>query len=292
MSLTAYALYGEDSTGFPDILHVETIAARSAIHDWRIRPHRHAELYQFFFVSHGGGTASIDGADLVIGPGSAIALPPLVVHNFAFDVGTDGYVVSIPASVLEMASSAQSKWRNLFATSSFRSVTSEEKASLEEILKLSLSEFSGRHAVRAEALMAFAGLILVWFGRALASEDAGNAMGARSSQLLLLQRFMEQVDRDFRRHPDLIDRARRLGVSVPYLTRVCRQLVGCSAHGVVQERVLLEARRYLLYTSMSVSEIAFALGFSDSAYFTRFFTRRMGECPTKYRQKPSEIRKE
>jgi AraC family transcriptional regulator, transcriptional activator of pobA len=55
----AYAPYEEAPQGqFPDDLHIETIMARSAIHGWRIRPHRHAD--QFFPFLEGGGTAWIE----------------------------------------------------------------------------------------------------------------------------------------------------------------------------------------------------------------------------------------
>lgn len=48
-------------------------------------------------------------------------------------------------------------------------------------------------------------------------------------------------------------------------------------------RVLFEAKRQLRYTSKAVSEIAYALGFDDPAYFTRFFSRRAGMSPRAYR---------
>jgi AraC family transcriptional activator of pobA len=48
---------------------------------------------------------------------------------------------------------------------------------------------------------------------------------------------------------------------------------------------LLEAKRSLLYTGMSVGLIAEACGFPDPAYFSRFFTQRTGESPTAYRSK-------
>jgi AraC family transcriptional activator of pobA len=45
----------------------------------------------------------------------------------------------------------------------------------------------------------------------------------------------------------------------------------------------LEARRYLIYTSMPVKDVSDALGFSDPAYFTRFFKRQTGSAPIAFR---------
>jgi AraC family transcriptional activator of pobA len=52
---------------------------------------------------------------------------------------------------------------------------------------------------------------------------------------------------------------------------------------IVHARLLLEAKRQLLYTSEPVSEIAYALGFDDPAYFTRFFSQRTGVSPRVFR---------
>jgi AraC family transcriptional regulator, transcriptional activator of pobA len=51
----------------------------------------------------------------------------------------------------------------------------------------------------------------------------------------------------------------------------------------VHARILLEAQRQLRYTSAPVSEIAYALGFEDPAYFTRFFSQRTGQAPRAFR---------
>ncbi|MFG1378237.1 helix-turn-helix domain-containing protein [Xanthobacter autotrophicus] len=282
-TVPAYALYGEGSDGFPDELHVETIVARSSIHEWRIRSHRHGDLYQFFFIASGGGVASIDGATHVLRPGSAVVLPPLVVHSFDFEAGTDGYVASVPPAVLDRASTTHGQWRSALARPAVIAAEPEAASRLSQMLALAHAEFADARAGRTEALTAFAGLVLVWFRRAIAAVSPDGVPGGASVQRRLFERFRAQVEEDFRRHPSLADRARRLGVSAPHLSRVCRQMVGRSALGVVQERMVLEARRHLLYTSMTVSEIAFLLGFTDPAYFTRLFTRHVGQSPSAYR---------
>lgn len=53
--------------------------------------------------------------------------------------------------------------------------------------------------------------------------------------------------------------------------------------GVLHQRLLLEAQRDLTYTSLSVKQIAWSLGFADAAYFTRFFQRLAGRTPTQWR---------
>ena len=99
----------------------------------------------------------------------------------------------------------------------------------------------------------------------------------------LVRRFIERVEARFQHHDPLVAYAGALGVSVPHLSRSCRELLGRSAARVIQDRLMIEARRDLVYTAMSISQISFRLGFTDPAYFSRFFAARAGMPPAAYR---------
>ena len=58
---------------------------------------------------------------------------------------------------------------------------------------------------------------------------------------------------------------------------------GRTAFALIQSRVLLEARRKPIYTAMPVSQLTYELGFSDPAYFTRFFRKLSGVTPAAFR---------
>ena len=86
--LPAYALYGE-STLSPgmDGLHLESIAARSRLHDWEIRPHRHAvSCSSFSYLRRGGVELTLDaGTRSLRRPVRSSTVPPLSAHGFRFD---------------------------------------------------------------------------------------------------------------------------------------------------------------------------------------------------------------
>ncbi len=48
-SIQSYSLFGE-SQHLPDVLHCETIAERSVLHDWELAPHRHTRLHQLLLI--------------------------------------------------------------------------------------------------------------------------------------------------------------------------------------------------------------------------------------------------
>ncbi|MBL6430691.1 MAG: helix-turn-helix domain-containing protein [Alphaproteobacteria bacterium] len=76
----------------------------------------------------------------------------------------------------------------------------------------------------------------------------------------------------------------RLAVTAPHLSRVCRQARGRSASALIRDRQMLEARRLLAYTQIRVAEIAYELGYSDPAYFSRVFAAHTGLSPRAFRQ--------
>lgn len=79
-----------------------------------------------------------------------------------------------------------------------------------------------------------------------------------------------------------VERRRRSGIE-SQLRKACLSIAEQPPIKLVHARVLLEAKRQLLYTSKPISEIGYALGFDDPAYFTRFFSRRVGMSPRAYR---------
>ena len=67
--------------------------------------------------------------------------------------------------------------------------------------------------------------------------------------------------------------AEALGLSVAHLNSLCRRLAGQSALQILHQRVLLEAKRELVYTSLTINQLADSLGFADPAYFSDVFAR-------------------
>ncbi len=99
--LQSQGLFGESSQ-LPDVLHCETIAARSSLHDWELMPHRHARLHQVLMLQSGGGQAQIEGETLPLGPMSLINVAAGDVHAFRFEPGTQGYVVTLAEEMMDL----------------------------------------------------------------------------------------------------------------------------------------------------------------------------------------------
>lgn len=91
------------------------------------------------------------------------------------------------------------------------------------------------------------------------------------------------VERSFRVTRSVADYAQRLGCSPVTLDRTCRAAFGVSAKAHIDARVVLEARRLLSHTALSVAAIAEDLGFSEATNFVKFFKARTSELPGAFR---------
>jgi AraC family transcriptional activator of pobA len=79
--------------------------------------------------------------------------------------------------------------------------------------------------------------------------------------------------------------AQELKITQVHLNRICQAVKGKTAQQIVQAHTIRRAHNYLLYTSLSVAEIAYELQFVDPGYFTRFFRKQTGLSPGAYRAK-------
>ncbi len=92
------------------------------------------------------------------------------------------------------------------------------------------------------------------------------------------------IDKNYSDHLNVQQYSEKLNLSPNYLNALCKKETGKTAIQLIHERILLEARRLLYSTNLSVKEISFSLQFEDVAYFNRFFKKNMAVTPLEYRQ--------
>ncbi|WP_349745184.1 helix-turn-helix domain-containing protein [Roseateles cavernae] len=284
--LPTYARHGEqDLTLDVDWLHCESIAERSRLHDWEIRPHRHESLFQLFWIEQGGCELSLDGVERSTQGPCIFILPPRTVHGFRFEPTVQGLVITVLDQHTNKLLSAEPRLEKLLRRADVLSLTAAVAAPLARAAEHLREEFLGTAAWRSLGIDLALMQLLLHCGRLLALHQLPDSRRPAGRALEHVQRFRALIEQQFRQQPALGSCAARLGISATQLNRVCQQVLACSASSLMQGRVLLEAQRELAYTSMSVKQIAHGLGFADAAYFTRFYQRQTGLSPTEWRQR-------
>lgn len=273
--LLATGLFGE-STQLPDVMHCETIAARSSLHDWELSPHRHARLHQVMLVQSGSGTAYLEGTPLSFTDHSLVNVPPGAVHAFRFAPDTEGFVVTLADEILDLILAGTGDMRHTLA----QAAVCEPHADVAAVMERIWREFNGLASARALVLRGLCTTLLGLTARQLAL-TAPSPAAQGSTQVL--QRFEALVEAHFLSHWSVADYAQAMSISPTHLSRVVRAATGAPASHWIDARVIREARRRLAYTNLRVATVADALGFADPAYFSRMFTRATGVSPRAFR---------
>jgi len=276
-SIRTYNLFGE-AEDLPDVVHCETIAARSVLHEWEFAPHRHARLHQILLIERGGGRATLEGRIHALRPMRVVNVPVGHVHGFSFKPGTQGWVVTFAAEMLDEVLTPSEGLRRVLAHSTVVRGTPRMRLAMEQIF----AEFAGRHFARAHILRALSGALIGLVARELV-QDARLPSGRTKSTLF--QRFEALLEQHFLQHWTVSDYAAALSVTPTHLSRLTRSATGQSASHLILDRILREARRNLVYTNLPISTIAYALGFNDPAYFSRLFSGATGLSPRGFRDK-------
>ncbi|MCP3460138.1 helix-turn-helix domain-containing protein [Bradyrhizobium sp. CCGUVB23] len=273
-AIKVYNLFGE-SGDLPDVVHCETIASRSVLHDWTLAVHRHARLHQVLLIERGGGEATLDGRIVPLKPMQIVNVPVGHVHGFRFVPDTQGWVLTIAAEILDEALLASEGLRAALSQSAVVRGTPQIRTTMKQIF----AEHAARNFGRAHVLRALSAAVIGLVAREL----AGTSGGGGSADSDLFRRFEALLEAHHLERWSVADYAGALSVTPTHLNRITRTATGDTASHLILNRLIREARRNLVYTNLPVSTIAYALGFEDPAYFSRVYAAATGRSPRAFR---------
>ena len=268
-AIPVFALYGEGGV-LPDVLHCECISERAAGYDWVPAPHRHADLHQFFVLTSGMARITVDGVTHRVDAPRMLSLPRRTVHGFGFAHGTQGDVVTLPASEFPQLfgadsplSAALSQWQSLPAPATIAAL-------FDQVQDWHRQRGPVRPVMLRALAMQIACHVAVW-------------PGPRRATRRPIAAFDALLARHLRDHWPVAAHADALAVTPAHLNRIVKAATGLPVAAFVEHHLLIEACRLLAYTTAPVASIGYALGYDDPSYFSRAFQRRIGMSPRTYR---------
>jgi len=279
-----FFLYGEapraDSARF---LHLEALDDRSRPSEWTIRPHAHSSLNHLFFITQGAGEVRIEAETLPFAAPAVFVIPAGVIHAFAFQAESAGSVLTISGAYLAEVAGRDPALTTVFAQPAVLDAGPEAEAVAHGLGQLGRELTWAAPAHEAAVESCLLGLLVASLRLIARSAPQPRASSGRPAELTA--RFRGLIEQRYREHPPLDVYARDLGVSVSQLRNACLKSAGAPPLRLVHERVMLEARRLLIYSSLTVAQVAYSLGYDDPAHFSRGFTQHAGCSPRAFRRR-------
>ena len=250
-------------------------------------PHRH-NFQEILWVRSGRGKHAIDGQELTIQPHTFYLIAKGQVHQLITGIDLDGLVIRftdafLPNFLSQEMGHYQTVLFNNVTINHTLPVTADELTNFEALLGLLLAEFNGADGrSNQEVLRHLLTVLLVKLGKV--QRDVVSVGGtAVSSEAHLFHQFTLLLEEKYSQTHAVADYAHMLSVTPRQLSDISRHLVGRTAKHLIEERLILEARRLLTFTNLSVKEIAHKLGYKDPSHFSKIFKKKTQTSPQSYK---------
>ncbi len=287
-SIPLYSLYGQiDSAAELQFLHLETLESRNRDYNWNIRPHRHHDLHQIVWVEHGSGPVTLDDRNVELHGPVLINIPPSVVHGFQWSRGAQGFVLTMAESFMtdlmgrSTDPSVAASLGQVLAMTGFRD--EQASARLARLFSAINEEYVHERIGRTTTISGQVLILLAELAR-LQESSRRDAPAAHAGGSVFYQRFKDLVEAHYRDHWSVAQYAAALAMTERGARRLTQKFAQQSPVQIIHRRLLLEAKRMLLYTGKSVAAVGYDLGFEDPAYFTRFFIKHASQTPLEFRR--------
>ena len=278
-------------TPLATLMESESMVPALAAREWVIDATRRQGRSHALLLTAGKGVATLRHGQVALRAPCLAWLPPGMAQSIRLEAGSAGYMLSAAEELVSRASAASqhaAALRNV--ADRLLHIGPDEMAAGRDMLRPVFEAVSHelRQAAKGAAgiAVAYLSIVLTHLWR-MSDIDPEAPTGERPGSVVF-QRFLRVVEMHFREHWPISRYARTLGVTERRLHAASMRSAGCGPLAVVHERLLQEARVRLQQSPLPVAQVAYGLGFRDTAHFNRFFKRHMGVPPGSYRRRVLE----
>ncbi len=243
-------------------------------------------FYEIIFITEGKGQFTVHDEVIPFAKGTVLLLPPNKWRRWSqIDEPFDAlYLIFEEEHISAFFNDALYLYRLHYfyntETPSYLQLTEGQLATCVEKLGEIQHEIKNLQPDSTHLLRALLYYQLINLNRWYAQQYQLNEMLYKETEVLRFKQLLEQhIGQKQRVH----EYAAMLGVSPSHLNKLLKRYFNKSSSALIKERLIIEIKRQLLFTDLSITEISHALGFSDPSNFNRFFLQQAQLTPKEYR---------
>ncbi len=272
-----------DITNYFSIKTIENIMTADPVHE----PHCHALLFQITWITKGRYFLTVDEKEYQLKKNNLLLLQPNTIHAANFSDSLEGYVIHFSIDfyhALKMINPHFSKIIN--KDISHRLILIEmikqESEEIEELFKRMKSIYEGNSLLKNDVLRSYVNIILLKIYEHYSLKRKNTLY---NNSQTLMNRFYHALDQYYIDKKAVSDYAEILNISPGYLNALSKKEANKTAGKIIQEKIITESKRLLMYSERDITEISYALNFSDTSYFWRIFKKYTNLTPKQFRKK-------
>lgn len=270
--------------------HMPELFMASEVDDCLAHVH---SFYEILWFQEGTGLHTVDFTDYRVKPGTIFFLSPGQVHHFDKKEGYKGVAIKMCTDMMKDSASISSAINQLFLKyNAFHNYDSvpyyiiDEKT--ERLLLPLVQEMEDESKRQGEfgnidilkSLLCIFMAKIERYGTHEAQEKLDNL---KPSHQLFIQ-FRKMLEQEYTHLHTVQDYADRLNVAIRTLHKSVNECSGKTPLTLINDRIILEAKRMVRYSNMMIKEISADLGFEDPSYFVKLFKRQTGHLPSDFRE--------
>jgi AraC family transcriptional regulator, transcriptional activator of pobA len=248
-------------------------------------PHRH-DFYAIYYVTGGKGLYDIDFVSYPLSSDTLYFVSPGQVHRGRFIRQMEGYIIGFLEDFLLCLDSSfgcayELTFFNAVGHCPILPLNQPDATKIKTLITTMEQEYLADTQDRTSALRAYLHILLVNIQRLYAVTYPEEHSKRDSS---FIRKFNHLVSTHYMTEKTVRSYAAKMGVSVGYLSNTIKSLTGVPPSQIIRQHIVLEAKRLLAHTNLSVSEIVYHLNLEDHSYFSRMFNHATGLSPTAFRE--------
>lgn len=248
------------------------------------KPHKH-DFCAVFLFTKGSGIHEIDFQSYEIKPGALFFLYPGQTHSWDLSDDIDGYLFFHSKEFYDLGYVTNSIKDYPFFDSNHTEkcfyLDKETVLQFETILKDILDEYKSSNWKRKQLILSYLTQLYIKIYRFIEEVSSVEFNQLRHYQFIFNE-FESLLEKYYVNEKLASDYARKLNISQKHLNRVVKSVTTKTTTDIILDRIILEAKRNLIYTDDSFGKIATKLGYEDYTYFSKIFKKRVGVSPSEF----------
>lgn len=248
------------------------------------KPHKH-NSYLCLLFTKGTGTHEIDFNTYPVKHGNLFVISPGKTHHWELSDDVDGFIFTHTKDAYDLHYShnmiANFPFFQSVQNSPLIELADNQVGEIVSLFESMLSEYQNQAMLKHQVLVSYSDIIYAKLSRIYLKDEKEQIV----NHGLYAQKFNELeklIEEHFITEKSPSKYASMLNITPKHLNRITQSVMKKTTSEVILDRIILEAKRIMLHTSKSFSEIAIGLGYEDYAYFSRLFKQKTGFTPSEF----------